>query len=173
MNLKLSRTLLITTFLLGAAPAFAEGITVISPGSDTAVTTEGAVAVEPGSTVVLEPGQAVVVTESVPVNVGLEGIVAWGTTAMGPAWVDIKGMALYNYDQDKDGKSACNGDCAASWMPLVAASDAMPVDEWTPITREDGTKQWAFRGVPLYTFVKDTMPGEVNGDGAAGFHLAD
>ena len=173
MNFNSTHTLLIVTFLLGAAPAFADGSVVVSPDGTNSVPLDGAVAVAPGSTVVLEPGDAVVVTQTAPVNVGLEGIVAWGTTTKGPAWVDIKGMALYNYDQDTVGKSACNGDCAAAWPPLAAEASMAGTGEWTVVIREDGTGQWAFRGHPLYSFVKDTVPGEVNGDGAAGFHLAD
>lgn len=175
MNFKAMQPWLIAATLIAATPVFADSV-VISPGGDTTAVPEGGVAVEPGSTVVVEPGSAVVVTEYAPVNVGLEGIAAWGKTAKGDAWVDIKGMALYNYDQDTDGKSACTGDCAVAWPPLVAAAGAEAMaggEEWTVIAREDGTHQWAFRGHPLYTFIKDTMPGEVNGDGAAGFHLAD
>lgn len=168
MTFNLSHTLLITTFLLGAAPAFAD--TVVLTPNDAA--TEGTV-IPPGSTVVLDAGQAVVITQTPALNVGLEGIVVWGTTIKGPAWVDIKGMALYNYDLDTNGKSACTGDCAAAWPPLRAEAGTEGVGEWTVVALDDGTFQWAFRGHPLYTFVKDTMPGEVNGDGVAGFHLAD
>lgn len=163
---------LLLTALLTAAPAFADSV-VVAPNGDATTVPDGGVAVAPGSTIVVEPGSAVVVTQTAPVNVGLEGIVAWGTTTKGPAWVDIKGMALYDYDQDTDGVSVCVGDCAIAWPPLMAASDATAVDEWTVVARADGTNQWAFRGHPLYTFTKDTLPGEVNGDGAAGFHLAD
>jgi len=172
MTFKTARNLLITTLLMGAAPAFADS-TVTSPDGSTATVPDGGVVIEPGSTIVIDPGSGVAVTEFAPVNVGLEGVVAWGTTTKGPAWVDVRGMALYNYDQDTPGKSNCNGDCVASWPTLAAKSGDVGVDEWTVITRDDGSHQWAFRGHPLYTFVKDTVPGEVNGDGAAGFHLAD
>ena len=171
MTLITARTLLITTLFL-ASPAFADSTVVAPDGGKTTVPAQG-VAIQPGSAIVVDPGSAVVVTQTAPVNVGLEGIVAWGTTAKGPAWVDIAGMALYNYDQDSAGMSACAGDCAAAWPPLAAKSGDQGVGEWTVIKRDDGTSQWAFRGHPLYHFVKDTAPGEVNGDGAAGFHLAD
>jgi predicted lipoprotein with Yx(FWY)xxD motif len=172
MNLKSKPYLLVAAIFLGAAPAFADSV-VVAPGGEATIVPEGGVAIAPGSTVVVKPGSAVVVTQSAPVNVGLEGIVAWGNTNIGPGWVDIKGMALYNYDQDTVGKSACNGNCAAAWPPLAAEAGTKGIDEWTVVDRDDGTKQWAFRGHPLYTFVKDTVPGEVNGDGAGGFHLAD
>lgn len=88
-------------------------------------------------------------------------------------YADAKGMALYTFDKDADGKSACNGDCAAKWPPLAAPADATPGDGFTTITRDDGTMQWALNGEPLYLFVSDTQPGETKGDGVGGvWHLA-
>ena len=37
--------------------------------------------------------------------------------------------------------------------------------EYTVITRADGMKQWAYKGKPLYTWVKDTKPGDMTGNG--------
>jgi predicted lipoprotein with Yx(FWY)xxD motif len=34
------------------------------------------------------------------------------TTAKGPTLTDAKGMSLYTFDKDTDGKSACNGEHA-------------------------------------------------------------
>ena len=45
----------------------------------------------------------------------------------------------------------------------VAANDAKPVDKWTVITRQDGSKQWAYDGQALYTSVLDREPGAVLG----------
>ena len=45
-------------------------------------------------------------------------------TSKGQALVDAKGMTLYVFDRDTAGKSACNGQCAANWPPLTAASGA-------------------------------------------------
>lgn len=75
------------------------------------------------------------------------------------------GMSLYTFDKDSDGKSACNGPCAANWPPLTAQADAKPAGDYTIITRDDGTKQWAHKGKPLYTWVKDQKPGDKTGDG--------
>ena len=85
-------------------------------------------------------------------------------TSKGKALVDAKGMTLYSFDKDADGKSACNGPCAANW-PAFKATDAAAPAGWSAITREDGTKQWAYKGKPLYTFAKDTGPADVKGDG--------
>jgi predicted lipoprotein with Yx(FWY)xxD motif len=80
------------------------------------------------------------------------------------AWVDAKGMTLYTFDRDAGGKSACNGPCATNWPPLMAGADAKASGDWTVITRDDGSKQWAFKGKPLYAWSKDTKPGEMTGD---------
>ena len=89
-----------------------------------------------------------------------------GVKSMGGMLTDGKGMTLYTFDKDTQaGKSACSGPCLAAWPALVAPADAKPMGEWTVITRDDGTKQWAYKGKPLYTFVHDTKAGEVTGDG--------
>lgn len=82
-------------------------------------------------------------------------------------FADANGMALYTFAGDTTpGQSACVGDCATAWPALAAPADAAPVGEWSVVARADGTKQWAFRGQPLYRSTKDTKPGEVNGKGA-------
>ncbi len=78
---------------------------------------------------------------------------------------DAKGMTLYTFDKDSAGKSVCNGNCAKNWPPLSAGPDAKSKGNWTVVTRDDGSKQWAYKGKPLYTWVKDTKPGETTGDG--------
>lgn len=89
-----------------------------------------------------------------------------GTTALGPVLVDAKGMTLYTFDRDATpGKSACNGPCATNWPPLAAAAGAAPAGDWTVITRDDGSKQWAYKGKPLYGWVRDQKPGDTTGDG--------
>jgi predicted lipoprotein with Yx(FWY)xxD motif len=86
-------------------------------------------------------------------------------TSKGKALVDAKGMTLYTFDRDSDGKSACNGPCATNWPPLMASGSATSTAGWTVITRDDGSKQWAYKGKPLYTWSKDTKAGDVTGDG--------
>ena len=83
----------------------------------------------------------------------------------GGMFVDAKGMTLYTFDKDADGTSVCNGPCATNWPPLMAAADAKPMAAWTVVTRDDGSKQWAYNGKPLYTWVKDQKPGDTTGNG--------
>jgi predicted lipoprotein with Yx(FWY)xxD motif len=77
------------------------------------------------------------------------------------------GMTLYTFDKDAagSGKSECNGPCAANWPPLLAAADATASGDYSIITRNDGTRQWAYKGKPLYLWIKDTKPGDRTGDG--------
>jgi predicted lipoprotein with Yx(FWY)xxD motif len=88
-----------------------------------------------------------------------------GTTLKGPALTDAKGMTLYTFDKDADGKSACNGPCATNWPVLKAEDGDKAADGYTIISRDDGSKQWVYKGKPLYTFAKDQKSGDVNGDG--------
>jgi len=83
----------------------------------------------------------------------------------GGVLVNGTGMTLYTFDKDGGGKSACNGPCATNWPPLAAAADAKPGGDWSIITREDGGKQWAYKGKPLYTWSKDQKAGDMTGDG--------
>ena len=59
---------------------------------------------------------------------------------------DAKGMTLYTFDKDAGGKSACNGPCATNWPPLMAMGDAQASGDWTIVTRDDGGKQYAYKG---------------------------
>ena len=88
-----------------------------------------------------------------------------GTTAKGPVLTDAKGMTLYTFDKDAGGKSACNGPCAGNWPPLMASADAKPAADYTVIARDDGSKQWAYKGKPLYTWKNDHKAGDTTGDG--------
>jgi predicted lipoprotein with Yx(FWY)xxD motif len=86
-------------------------------------------------------------------------------TTKGKALVDAKGMTLYTFDRDSAGKSACNGQCAQNWPPLMAPANAAASGDWSVVTRDDGSKQWAYKGKPLYTWARDAKPGDVTGDG--------
>jgi len=85
---------------------------------------------------------------------------------------DAKGMTLYIFQKDVEGKSACTGGCIKNWPPLAAAADAKAMGAWTIITRDDGSKQWAYKNQPLYTWIKDTKPGETTGDNVGAWRVA-
>lgn len=77
------------------------------------------------------------------------------------------GMTLYSFDKDpaNSGKSVCNGPCATLWPPLFASDADKGSGGYMVIARDDGKKQWAYQGKPLYYFARDTKTGEVTGDG--------
>ena len=76
------------------------------------------------------------------------------------------GMTLYTFDKDApgSGKSVCNGQCATNWPPFAAAASEQSGGDWAVITRDDGTKQWAWSGKPLYYYAKDQRSGDATGD---------
>ena len=80
-------------------------------------------------------------------------------------YTDHKGMTLYTFAKDSAGKSMCNDKCATNWPPLMAAAGDKSMGDWTVIKRDDGKMQWAYQGMPLYTFVMDKKAGDMTGDG--------
>jgi predicted lipoprotein with Yx(FWY)xxD motif len=95
-------------------------------------------------------------------------------TDKGYMLIDMKGMTLYYFDRDDSGnKSNCNGKCTERWVPLAASRDDQATGDFTVITRDDGSKMWAYRYRPLYTSQTDKAPGEANGaDTATQWHIA-
>jgi predicted lipoprotein with Yx(FWY)xxD motif len=81
--------------------------------------------------------------------------------------VGPNGMTLYTFDRDTagSGKSACNGPCATNWPPLLAPETAKPMGAYTIVMRDDGKRQWAYKGWPLYYWSKDARTGDKTGDG--------
>jgi predicted lipoprotein with Yx(FWY)xxD motif len=98
------------------------------------------------------------------------------TTQTGPAkvadgvLVGPNERSLYTLDTDPSGggRSACNGPCAANWPPLKATPEARGGGDWTVIARDDGSRQWAYKGRPVYYWSKDTKAGDRSGDGVNG-----
>jgi predicted lipoprotein with Yx(FWY)xxD motif len=87
-------------------------------------------------------------------------------TSKGKTLVDPNGLTLYTFDNDKTAdKSACNGKCATNWPPFAAPAKAANIGDWSAIVRGDGSKQWAYKGKPLYRWMEDKKPGDVGGDG--------
>lgn len=84
--------------------------------------------------------------------------------------VDDSGMAVYTFDKDapNSGTSNCYDNCAKNWPPVEADADAEPEGDYTIIERDDGTRQWAFQGQPLYTYAKDSKAGDMTGDEVGG-----
>ncbi len=96
------------------------------------------------------------------------------TPELGTFLTDPDGFTLYTFTGDTPGASNLPGQLEQFWPPLRPLADralALPPGvsgTLTAITRGDGSPQMAFNGMPLYTFVQDTSPGVVNGQGGAG-----
>ena len=106
---------------------------------------------------------------SAPVLAGeMPGGIKTGQSTLGQVLTDSKGMTLYKLDPDPAGKSVCNGKCAQNWPPLMAQGNSASDGDFTIVVREDGGKQWAHRGKPLYAWFKDQKPGDTTGHGLGG-----
>jgi len=90
---------------------------------------------------------------------------------VGNVLVDSKGDALYSPEQESNGMVLCKGSCTSIWVPLTLSSGAKPTAAGQlnamlgTVHRPDGGVQVTYRGKPLYTFVEDTSPGMVTGNG--------
>jgi predicted lipoprotein with Yx(FWY)xxD motif len=94
-------------------------------------------------------------------------------TPVGKVFTDAGGMTLYTYDGDMPGVSRCTGECARHWPPAKAEAGARATGELSLITRDDGTRQWADKGMPLYRFAQDKKPGDREGTDMNGvWHVA-
>ncbi len=84
-------------------------------------------------------------------------------------WVlaDGKSMTLYTSDGDSPKKIGCDVECARTWHPLRASWLAADTGDWSVVTRPDGSRQWAYKGKPLYTYERDGVIEDTRGDGAA------
>ena len=94
--------------------------------------------------------------------------VAVTESAFGPILTDGDGLTLYRFENDAEGVSACNGDCATAWPPLpggAIAGDGADAALVGTIDRADGTTQTTYNGWPLYYFANDAAPGDTNGQG--------
>ena len=89
-------------------------------------------------------------------------------TSAGSVMTSPQGMTVYTFDMDQAGTSACYGDCAMKWPPVLGDGSAQEYGKMSLITRTDGRKQWAYSGKPLYTYHDDAAAGDVKGDDVGG-----
>lgn len=76
------------------------------------------------------------------------------------------GKTMYTFDKDQAGssKSECVSTCADNWPPVYVEPGIKISGDFSVITRANGQKQLAYKGKPLYFFVKDKNPGDKTGD---------
>ena len=97
------------------------------------------------------------------------------TTTLGPVLVDSRGFTVYLLTADTKGHSTCSAQCLQYW-PLVPAragtgtAPAQGISTALATTKAtSGASMVTAGGWPLYTFVKDTAPGQVAGEGIKTF----
>lgn len=88
----------------------------------------------------------------------------------GPILVNSEGFALYLFLNDSPGVSVCVDACATNWPPLLLTGAPSVGEGLDPmlvgaLVRADGSVQMTYNGWPLYTFVRDSEPGETHGQG--------
>ena len=93
---------------------------------------------------------------------------------LGRIVVDSSGLTLYRFAKDTDGRSACSGQCATYWPPLLtngepAARAGVARMLLGTTRRADGSEQVTYAGHPLYRYVGDSKPGQTNGEGSEEF----
>lgn len=95
------------------------------------------------------------------------------SSSLGSYLTAPNGKTLYTLSSDPTGKSTCAGACATAWPPLTIAPngkvESTVMGTFGIIKRADGTDQVALDGHPLYEFIKDTAPGQTNGEGIVAF----
>lgn len=84
------------------------------------------------------------------------------------------GRTVYLFEKDRHGKSACYGQCAAFWPPVI--TNGRPVgrngarsSKLGTTRRRDGKRQVTYGGHPLYYFKLDRRAGQATGEGFNNF----
>jgi predicted lipoprotein with Yx(FWY)xxD motif len=95
-------------------------------------------------------------------------------SSLGKIITDGKGRTLYVFAKDTGMKSTCSGACATNWPPFTTASKpaaggGVSAGSITLVKRADGKSQVALDGHPLYYFMGDQAPGQLNGQGVDEF----
>jgi predicted lipoprotein with Yx(FWY)xxD motif len=101
-------------------------------------------------------------------------VVSTAKTSLGRIVVKSNGRTLYLFGKDRNGKSACSGQCATFWPPLITSgkprvTSGARASLVGTTRRADGRLQVTYNHHPLYTFVKDTKAGQTNGEGVTAF----
>ena len=81
--------------------------------------------------------------------------------------VSQEGNSLYFFLQDEENKSNCNDGCLANWPAFFDDSLILPSimneSDFTIFDRDNGEKQLAYKGMPIYFFANDNQRGDING----------
>ena len=96
-------------------------------------------------------------------------VISTHSTSRGTVLVDAKGHTLYWFAIDTPTTSKCTGSCLSYWPPVTgkptAAAGASLPHALGSITGPTGHVQATYDGHPLYTYIGDSAPGQVKGNG--------
>lgn len=117
-----------------------------------------------------KPGPAPEPSAPVPAEVVADPAVQVQQTAIGAILTDQTGRTLYAFVPDKNGPGSCKDDCEATWPPYLApqkpkADAGVDPALLTMLPREGGVAQVKYGDWPLYSYVPDVGPGDVDGQG--------
>ena len=77
-----------------------------------------------------------------------------------------QGFTVYEFAIDTPTKSNCNATCLSFWPALTGMPSGSGLSgTFGTIKGTGGITQATYDGHPLYLFVKDTKPGQINGNG--------
>jgi predicted lipoprotein with Yx(FWY)xxD motif len=110
-------------------------------------------------------------------STGAPATVGVAKTSLGSTLINSGGRTLYLFKADTGMQSACSSACATAWPPLLVtgkptAASGLTTSNLGTITRSGGGHQVTYDGHPLYLFLKDKKPGDVNGQGVTAFGAA-
>jgi predicted lipoprotein with Yx(FWY)xxD motif len=113
----------------------------------------------------------------------------------GPMWATSAGMTLYVRDTYRHnptlggfradlfqaspavgldlGTRGCDAVCLKMYRPLKAQKNDVPSGYWTIYQRNDGFRQWAYKGYAVYTYVLDKASRDTLGVGSFDYLLDD
>jgi predicted lipoprotein with Yx(FWY)xxD motif len=91
--------------------------------------------------------------------------IAIGDSEFGDMLFDARRQAIYIFENDPKGESACYDDCAEAWPPVFTdgepvAGDGVDESLLGTTKRRDGKLQVTYAGKPLYFYAHEG-PGEV------------
>ena len=111
------------------------------------------------------------VAASAPSRVVAAARLGVASTQLGRLLVDRNGRTLYLFEKDRNRRSACYGQCATFWPPLLThgkpAARAGARKSLLGTTRQaNGSQQGTYAGHPLYRYLQDRKSGQTRGEGS-------
>jgi len=96
------------------------------------------------------------------------GRVTLHQTKIGKVLATSSGRTLYLFMKDKNGRSACYGQCASYWPPLMKkgtlrAGAGVKASLLGTTKRKNGKRQVTYKGHPLYLYKLDSGAGQISG----------